>query len=70
MMKPNYLLKEKFFERIFSPYHSKSKQKIIIVEHCVINTVDFIKFLSNYYDVYFIPKHNSLDKDIMVLLQS
>ena len=39
MIKPNYLLKENF-----SPYHSKSKQKIIIVEHCVTNTVDFIKF--------------------------
>ncbi|MCG1058226.1 hypothetical protein K4P04_09440 [Staphylococcus epidermidis] len=69
MIKPNYLLKEKFFEKIFSPYHFKSKQKIIIVEHCVTNTVDFIKFLSNYYDVYFIPKPNSLDKDIMNILE-
>ncbi|OLF30398.1 NAD(P)-dependent oxidoreductase [Staphylococcus sp. 47.1] len=69
MMKPNYLLKEKFFEKIFSPHHYKNKQKIIIVEHCVTNTLDFIKFLSRYYEVYFIPKPNSIDKDIMNILE-
>lgn len=68
-MKPNYLLKEKFFEKIFSPHHYKNKQKIIIVEHCVTNTLDFIKFLSRYYEVYFIPKPNSIDKDIMNILE-
>jgi adenosylhomocysteinase len=37
----------------------------MIMEHLVINSLAFIKYLSINYDVYYIPKPNSIDKKVL-----
>lgn len=64
-----YLLNSNFFSKVVSSFNtninSDVPKKIIIVEHSVINSLAFIKYLSVNYEVYYIPKPKSIDKKVL-----
>lgn len=72
-MKTNeYLLDKDFFKDVVAKFKVKSiaPKKIIVVEHAVIDTVAFLQYLGQKYQVYFIPKPKSIDKNVLRKLDS
>jgi|GEM_PF-6109440 len=62
-----YLLDKSYFEKVatlFNKGQSNPKKILVVehVEHAVINSLDFIDYLCEHYEVYFIPKPKSIDR--------
>lgn len=57
----DYLLDKHYFEKVTALFDKgpKKPQKIIVVEHAVINSLSFMNYLCDHYQVFFIPKPNS-----------
>lgn len=62
-----YLLTQDFFNQVVSSFEKEKEapKKLIVVEHAVINSLDFINYLSQHYEVYFIPKPKSISENVL-----
>ena len=62
-----YLLDKSYFEKVAALFNKgqSDPQKILVVEHAVINSLDFIDYLCEHYEVYFIPKPKSVDRKVL-----
>lgn len=62
-----YLLTQDFFNQTISSFEKEQEapKKIIVVEHAVVNSLDFMNYLSQHYEVYFIPKPKSIDENVL-----
>lgn len=62
-----YLLDKSYFEKVAALFNKGQSDppKILVVEHAVINSLDFIDYLCEHYEVYFIPKPKSIDRKVL-----
>lgn len=62
-----YLLDKSYFEKVATLFNKgqSNPKKILVVEHAVINSLDFIDYLCEHYEVYFIPKPKSIDRKVL-----
>lgn len=67
MRQNEYLLDQSFFEKTVSHFEKGQQvpQKLIVVEHAVVNSLDFMKYLCQHYEVCFIPKPKSIDDNVI-----
>lgn len=66
----DYLLDKHYFEKVTALFDKgpKKPQKIIVVEHAVINSLSFMNYLCDHYQVFFIPKPKSIDQKVLKYL--
>ena len=62
-----YLLDKSYFEKVATLFNKgqSNPKKLLVVEHAVINSLDFIDYLCEHYEVYFIPKPKSIDRKVL-----
>lgn len=62
-----YLLTQDFFKQAVSSFEIEKEipKKVIVVEHAVINSLDFMNYLSQSYEIYFIPKPKSINENVL-----